>query len=442
MGRHSQAYTNAGSYNSPLPDAEWHHIAFTFDGNNTIQFYRDGILIATKTLSNGGIRSGALPLHIGENFSASERFCGLLDGVRLSSGVRTAFPHAAFAAVRPEPATSAGNQLNVPPAPTATPTPTSTSTATATPTPLPTATSTATGTATNTPTSTPTPLPIAAFGTGADSDLIVAAGETAYTDNVRAELVASAASGQPSLNLNSVAGLAAGHELLLIQVHGTGAGRYEFGRIAAINGNTVTLQQNLVNAYTRDDSSRAQVVRVPNYRNVSVLGGGVLTAHSWNGATGGVIAFRSSGTTTIAGMITIHGGNGFSSNGDQQGRGDGGGFRGGNNSTDDSGAWAGEGYVGGFGIETTNRRGNGGGGAGGRNPDYGNNSGAGGGYGSNGGNGSTCSPSCVQGGDVAGDAVMSTIFFGGGGGGARNPTGSGAGGGARVAVSLRSMHEH
>ncbi len=49
---------------------------------------------------------------------------------------------------------------------------------------------------------------------------------------------------------------------------------------------------------------RAQVLRVPHYKNVTILSGGILTAHGWDGSTGGIVAFRSSGTTTIDGTLT------------------------------------------------------------------------------------------------------------------------------------------
>lgn len=125
-GGSSEVFTNAGITNGPLPDTNWHHIAFTFDGGSTVKFYRDGNLLTTKTLSQSGIRSSQLNLHIGENFDGTQRFCGQLDGVRFSNGLRTTFPHAGLARVTPEPSLVIGNEQDAPPPPPPTPTPTPT----------------------------------------------------------------------------------------------------------------------------------------------------------------------------------------------------------------------------------------------------------------------------------------------------------------------------
>ena len=80
-------------------------------------------------------------------------------------------------------------------------------------------------------------------------------------------------------------------EVLLIQMSGTNAGAYEYAEIESINGAQVTLTGPLSNSFHVDGgNSRVQLLRVPNYRTVVV--DGVLTAHNWNGYTGGIVAFR------------------------------------------------------------------------------------------------------------------------------------------------------
>ena len=69
------------------------------------------------------------------------------------------------------------------------------------------------------------------FGTGRDGALAVTSGQTVYTDNVRAALTQNAQTGQTSLAVASVTGLAPGDEVLTIQTAGGGAGVYEFSTV-------------------------------------------------------------------------------------------------------------------------------------------------------------------------------------------------------------------
>src|SRR5207237_352693 len=57
-------------------------------------------------------------------------------------------------------------------------------------------------------------------------------------------------------------------------------------------------------------SSGQVVVRVRHYREFSIQAGGVLTAHGWDGGTGGIVVYRASGSTTVAGTITVAGSDG------------------------------------------------------------------------------------------------------------------------------------
>ncbi len=104
-------------------------------------------------------------------------------------------------------------------------------------------------------------------------------------------------------------GIAAGDEVLVINLQGAASayanvGAYEFGWVASVSGDTVTLDAPLATTFgeasNADLSDQAVVlVRVPQYTDVTVSPTGLLTTGSWDGAVGGVLAFRATGTVTI-----------------------------------------------------------------------------------------------------------------------------------------------
>lgn len=250
-----------------------------------------------------------------------------------------------------------------------------------------------------------------AFGTGNDADLTVGTGQTVYIDNDRTQLSSTAVAGQRLLSVGTDSGFSSGDEVLVLQVQGTGAGLYEFGTVESKGSSLITLTRNLSNTYTTGGISKAQVLRVPNFVNATVDSGGTLTAHGWDGSTGGVLVFRVSGTLSLNGDVTV---NSL-------------GFRGGAGNLNDP-SQQGESTSGLGGISTASNLGGGGGatyGAGG----------GGAGYGSVGGAGSTC---CYpgpagQGGATYGAPDVARLYLGAGGGGGAdgtNPYGQPGGAGA------------
>ncbi len=260
------------------------------------------------------------------------------------------------------------------------------------------------------------------FGDGRDGDLIVSAGQTVVLNLTRATVSASGTAASPA----SSDGFVVGDTVLFYQTQGTSTvGRWEFARIAVINSpSSWTLTKALT--YTYDSNGgRAQVIKVPQYRNVTVQNGGVLTAPAWNGNTGGVAVMR------VSRSLNVQSGGIFNLSAL--------GFRGGS-------AWAGrgrangqgEGAWGGWNNLSQSANGNGGGGGvqesdGGRF-DYG--GGGGGGNGSRGGNATRRS---AQGGDVFGNADLRILGLGGGGGVGGGPYdelwlagGGGTGGGGAI----------
>ncbi len=79
------------------------------------------------------------------------------------------------------------------------------------------------------------------------------------------------------------------------------AGKYEFSNICGFLNNTVVLSNHLLHTY---DVSSVQVIRVPVFTDVTVVG--TLRAAEWNPVTetGGVIAVEASGTITMNASIS------------------------------------------------------------------------------------------------------------------------------------------
>jgi len=172
-----------------------------------------------------------------------------------------------------------------------------------------------------------------AAGLGLDGDLTVAAPATLV--NRYAVLGADARRGDTTLNLVTTPGkgvdallpLAASDLLLIIQMQGAeldasntvsygavtdlrSAGRYEFISVAALDPAagkiTVTAGcRGLKNDY--QTAGHVQVIRVPQYRSLTIGSGTSLVAKPWDGETGGVLALQVSDTVTVDGKIDVTG---------------------------------------------------------------------------------------------------------------------------------------
>ncbi|MDD5398567.1 MAG: hypothetical protein PHU70_05735, partial [Dehalococcoidia bacterium] len=100
-----------------------------------------------------------------------------------------------------------------------------------------------------------------------------------------------------------------GDEVLIIQMTGTGAGNWETQIVQAVNPGQLELTANLSNTYYKDGNSKSQVIMVPQFREMDVLNGGVVTCDPWDGSTGGIVFFRSNSTVTVepGGRIDVSG---------------------------------------------------------------------------------------------------------------------------------------
>ncbi|MDO8340531.1 MAG: hypothetical protein Q7T59_01010, partial [Candidatus Woesebacteria bacterium] len=283
----------------------------------------------------------------------------------------------------------------------------------------------------------------------------------------------TSSSGGATLNVSSTTGFYANDEILIISILGTSptAGIYEFKTIQSIGAGSFTLTTNLSNTYTySSDVAETMVVRVPQYTSVTVDTGITLnvSAYSTTNNTGGILAFRATGTVTVTGYINL---NGLGFPGGAQKTGGSGGTSGGTGGTatsGDNGLGGGKGLAGGAGGNPGSGSGTkGGGGAGGTDGGGGGGcyysgctaggsgtSGTGGnsGGGTSGGTGSAGSLGSA--GSSYGSADLSSMFFGSGGasgasgagggggdttGGAGGNGGAGGGGGGIIYISANSI---
>jgi len=262
------------------------------------------------------------------------------------------------------------------------------------------------------------------FGDGSSGSLN--ATTTTTINTIRAS--ASGTAGSTALTLSNVNGtFASGQTVVVHQTQAASGtvGQYEFRRIAAVSGTTLTLTAPLTNTYITDTTRRAQAVVVPQYTTVTVSG--TLNAPAWDGNSGGILAFDASDGVTISGTVDMRG-RGF------RGRAHGCIYR-------CARGFQGEGHLA-LGDVTIVANGSGGGGGGAGQDDA---SGGGGGYGATGAAGGvgtcgTCREACPIPGGAAGGAaggvdLRTAVLFGGAGGeggadedGGR-PGAGGAGGG-------------
>ena len=141
-------------------------------------------------------------------------------------------------------------------------------------------------------------------GTGTDGDLYVLSGETAYTDLNRSAVTGLNSAGSAVLMVADGNAFQEGDEILIITMQDPElnmglnlTGQFEIHMIQSVVGNQLNLVSALTHTYDGLGDIRHQVVRIPNYRDVTVEG--ILTCSAWNGTTGGVLFFRASGSVDV-----------------------------------------------------------------------------------------------------------------------------------------------
>ncbi len=171
--------------------------------------------------------------------------------------------------------------------------------------------------------------PLYAETPGKDGDVTISGTQVV---NEYASVSGSASAGSLQITVSALAAnlpsLEAGDLILIYQAQGAtisgannasygsitnlgSAGRYEFHTVKSINGNAITLHDfggsctGLEFSYSA--TGKAQVIRVPQYRNLNVGAGSQITGAAWNGSTGGVVAMTVSQTLTLSGSIDVSG---------------------------------------------------------------------------------------------------------------------------------------
>ncbi|MGH9802200.1 MAG: DUF11 domain-containing protein, partial [Blastocatellia bacterium] len=176
-----------------------------------------------------------------------------------------------------------------------------------------------------------TPAVTRAEISGKDGDLTVTAtntivnkyGRLAIDAPAGASMIAVDNPGGPNgLDINT---LTAGDLIMVVQMSGasidTGntvnygqvtnlnnAGRHEFVTVNKVQGNTITINPpcgGLRFSYTA--SGKAQIIRVPQYNNLTINSGASLTAPAWNGVIGGIVVVHVQTNAIINGTVEASG---------------------------------------------------------------------------------------------------------------------------------------
>lgn len=130
------------------------------------------------------------------------------------------------------------------------------------------------------------------------NDLVVSG--VFYVDDERYSVSNLIQQGASSIPYPGGLNFVAGDEILIIDMQGDNSGQFETVFISTVNANSFTLSTPL--NYQYDGAvDKIMVQRVPHYGSVTVESGGTLTAHNWDGETGGVVFLRAENVTVQSG---------------------------------------------------------------------------------------------------------------------------------------------
>lgn len=159
------------------------------------------------------------------------------------------------------------------------------------------------------------------LGSGRDGALTVEAAATVV--NVYAEVTGPVASGDRVVPVSTSGGFAPGDLVMVLQptglaplsvsgnpwpvdLRGNPVGRWELARIEDLSSRSIRLTGALLFSYA---ASVTQLIRVPEYTQLTLRRGASLVAAPWDGHTGGVVAFLARGDIINDGEISAsHGG--------------------------------------------------------------------------------------------------------------------------------------
>ena len=113
--------------------------------------------------------------------------------------------------------------------------------------------------------------------------------------------------GSHAITVSNSSDFTVGHEILIINMQGSGLGTHETAIVSAVATNVLTLTDSLEHEYD-GTTDKIMVQRVPYYSGVKVENGGTLTVDAWDGETGGMIFFRAvTATVEDGGSIDVNG---------------------------------------------------------------------------------------------------------------------------------------
>lgn len=105
--------------------------------------------------------------------------------------------------------------------------------------------------------------------------------------------------GTQDITVKNATGLQDGDEVMLIHVQGNEQriGTYELFFLQKLENNKLLLRSKITQIYGNSDNTaldgqKIQLIRVPQYRRVTVTSNGELTVSGWNGQVGGILVFR------------------------------------------------------------------------------------------------------------------------------------------------------
>ncbi|HEX7663894.1 MAG TPA: hypothetical protein VF407_05275, partial [Polyangiaceae bacterium] len=157
------------------------------------------------------------------------------------------------------------------------------------------------------------------FGSGHAGNFVVSAPNTVV--NAYAAVTAAVAANATSITVDATTGFAAGDLVMIwkstglglarapgvqttVPMDGDSTGTFEFARVKAAAGTTITLTAPVVSAFAANQS---QVIRIPEYDNLGVAAGGSIAATPWNGAKGGIVVLFAASGVFNAGTIAANG---------------------------------------------------------------------------------------------------------------------------------------
>jgi hypothetical protein len=157
-------------------------------------------------------------------------------------------------------------------------------------------------------------------GTGADGNCVVTyavdLSQSSCVGRVYPDAMVSYVAQAIAANTNSLVlpaplpGIAPKDEIVVVDAQGADAvvGKFEFRRVASVNGNILTTTSPFASAHAATaGSARVFVQRVPNYGSVAISVTGRIVAGLWNGYYGGLVALRAAQTLVVDGLIDVSG---------------------------------------------------------------------------------------------------------------------------------------